>query len=239
MRTEPGNIESTRESESLKSVLLDAITHDFRSPLTSIKASVTDLLDDLEFDREQRRELLTIIKEECDRINRLVGEAAEIARLESGEVTLDLASHSVGELLSAALAEWKSVASNREICLDMKHQDSRLLVDLSLAKRVLVHLITNANLYSSPGKPIRIAAQVRGGFHNISVSDHGPGIDNTEIDHIFEKFYRGKRHRSFIHGTGMGLPIAKAIAESHGGTMRAVNRPGQGSVFTFLLPTAQ
>ncbi|HTS06197.1 MAG TPA: histidine kinase dimerization/phospho-acceptor domain-containing protein, partial [Candidatus Eisenbacteria bacterium] len=102
MRTEPSKIELTRESESLKSVVLDAITHDFRSPLTSIKASVTGLLDDLEFDREQRRELLTIINEECDRINRLVGEAAEIARLESGEVKLDLASHSVGELLSAA-----------------------------------------------------------------------------------------------------------------------------------------
>ena len=239
MRTEPSKIESTRESESLKSVLLDAITHDFRSPLTSIKASVTGLLDDLEFDREQRRKLLTIINEECDRINRLVGEAAEIARLESGEVKLDLASHSVGELLSAALAECKSVTANREICLDVKYQDSRLLVDLSLAKRVLVHLITNANLYSSPGKPIRIATQVRGGFHNISVSDQGPGIDNTEIDHIFEKFYRGKGQRSRVHGTGMGLPIAKAIVESHGGTMRVVSRPGQGSVFTFSLPTAQ
>jgi two-component system sensor histidine kinase KdpD len=121
----------------------------------------------------------------------------------------------------------------------VKHQDSRLLVDLSLAKRVLVHLITNANLYSLPGKPIRIATQVRGGFHNISVSDQGPGIDNTEIDHIFDKFYRGKGQRSRVHGTGMGLPIAKAIVESHGGTMRVVSRPGQGSVFTFSLPTAQ
>jgi two-component system, OmpR family, sensor histidine kinase KdpD len=239
MQTELRKIESTRENESLKSVLLDAITHDFRSPLTSIKASVTGLLDDLEFDREQRKELLTIINEECDRINRLVGEAAEIARLESGEVKLDLASHSVGELLSAALAECKSVTANREICLDVKHQDSRLLVDLSLAKRVLVHLITNANLYSSPGKPIRIATQVRFGFLTISVSDQGPGIDNTEIDHLFEKFYRGKGQRSRVHGTGMGLPIAKAIVELHGGTMRVFSRPGQGSVFTFSLPTAQ
>jgi two-component system, OmpR family, sensor histidine kinase KdpD len=239
MQTEPRKIESTRENESLKSVLLDAITHDFRSPLTSIKASVTGLLDDLECDREQRRELLTVINEECDRINRLVGEAAETARLESGEVKLNLVSHSVRELMSAALAECKSVNANREICLDVKHQDSRLLVDLSLAKRVLVHLITNANLYSSPGKPIRIATQVRGGFLNISVSDQGPGIDNTEIDHIFDKLYRGKRQRTRVHGTGMGLPIAKAIVESHGGTIRVVSRPGQGSVFTFSLPMAQ
>ena len=76
-------------------------------------------------------------------------------------------------------------------------------------------------------------------FLNISVSDQGPGLDNTEIDHIFENFYRGKGQRSRVHGTGMGLPIAKAIVESHGGTMRVVSRPGQGSVFTFSLPTAQ
>ena len=238
MRTQLRKIESMRESEDLKSVVLDAITHDFRSPLTSIKASVTGLLDDLEFDREQRKELLTIINEECDRINRLVGEAAEIARLESGAARIDLASHSVGELLSAALAECKSVTANREICFDVKHHDSRLLVDLSLVKRVVVHLITNAHLYSSPGKPIRIATQVRGGFHTISFADQGPGIDDTEINQIFEKFYRGKEQRSRVHGTGMGLPIAKAIVEAHGGTMCVVSRLGEGSVFTFGLPSS-
>jgi two-component system sensor histidine kinase KdpD len=239
MGTHPNKFESTRESEGLKSVLLDAITHDFRSPLTSIKASVTGLLDDLEFDREQRKELLTIINEECDRINRLVGEAAELARLESGDASLDLAPHSAGELLSAALAECKSVTAIREVRFDVRDRDSRLLVDLSLAKRVLVHLITNAHLYSSPGKPIRIATQVRGGFHSISVADQGPEIDAAEIDHIFEKFYRGKRQRSRVHGTGMGLPISKAIVEAHGGTIRVVSRMGQGSVFTFTLPTAE
>jgi two-component system sensor histidine kinase KdpD len=118
-----GKVE-TRERERLKSVLLDAITHDFRTPLTSIKASVTGLLDDLELDREQRKELLTIIDEECDRINQLVRKALEIARLESGEVKLNLAPHSVGELVSAALADCKGTASNRQIRLDVKHQDS-------------------------------------------------------------------------------------------------------------------
>jgi two-component system sensor histidine kinase KdpD len=239
MRSQPDKIESTRESESLKSVWLDAITHDFRTPLTSIKASVTGLLDDLDFDREQRKELLTIINEECDRINRLVGEAAEFARLESGEAKLNLASCSVGELLSAALAECKTVTAKREISLDARHQDSWLLVDLSLAKRVLVNLIVNAHLYSFPGTPIRLATQICGEFHTISVTDQGPGIDDTEIDHIFEKFYRGKEQRSRVHGTGMGLPIARAIVEAHGGTIGVVSRLGQGSVFTFSLPTVR
>jgi len=230
-------VEATRENERLKSVLLDAITHDFRTPLTSIKISATGLLDDLEFDREQRKELLTIIDEECDRMNQLVGEASEMARLESGEVKLDLGSYSVGELIVAALAECKAVTPTREICIDANHHHHlRLLVDLSLAKKALVHLVTNAHLYSSLGQSITIATEERGRFLIINVADRGAGIEDTEVSHIFEKFYRGKNQRYRVQGTGMGLPIAKAIVETHGGTIGVVSRPGQGSVFTFSLP---
>jgi two-component system, OmpR family, sensor histidine kinase KdpD len=236
-RTHISKLQATHESECLKSVLLDAITHDFKTPLTSIKVSVTSLLENLEFDREQRKEFLTIIDEECDRINQLVGEAAEIARRESAEVKLDLASHSVEELLAAALSDCKGVTRDRTICLDVKNADARLWVDLSLAKKVLVHLITNAHLYSSPGQPIRIATEKRDKFHTIRVADQGPGIEEMDIDHIFEKFYRGGNQRLRVQGTGMGLPIAKSIVEAHGGTMGAVSCAGRGSVFTFSLPT--
>ncbi len=232
-------IEAARESERLKSVLLDAITHDFRTPLTSIKVSATGLLDDLEFNREQRKELLTIIDEECDRINHLVGEASEMARLESHEVNLEIGSHAVGEFIPSAVEDCTDVIPVREIRLDVKHQDSRLLVDLCLAKKVLVHLITNAHLYSAPGQPITIATEQRDKFLTISVADKGPGIEETEIEHIFEKFYRGKNQRYRVKGTGMGLPIAKAIVETHGGTIKAVSRLGQGSVFSFSLPVEQ
>src|SRR6202023_2666456 len=191
---------------------------------------------DLETDLEQRKELLTIIDEECDRINRLVSEASEIARLESGEMKLNLASHSIGDLISAALADCRSVISNGEICLDVKHLNSRLLVDLSLAKRVLVHLIANAQLYSSPGKPITITTKQREKFYDISVADQGPGIEEEETEHIFEKFYRGKNVRYRVPGTGMGLPIAKMIVEAHGGTICVVNCAERGCVFTFSLP---
>jgi two-component system, OmpR family, sensor histidine kinase KdpD len=235
-RTQTSKLQATHESERLKLVFLDAITHDFKTPLTSIKASVTGLLDDLVTDREQRKELLTIIDEECDRINQLVSEASEIAGLESGEMKLDLASHSVEELISAALADCRSATSNRRICLDVKHLNSRLRVDLSLAKRILVHLITNAQLYSSPGQPVRITANKHNKFHTFSVADQGPGIEEEEIGHIFEKFYRGKNERHRVQGTGMGLPIAKTIVEAHGGTIRVVSCLGQGSVFTFSLP---
>ena len=235
-RTQTRGIRATQQSECLKSVFLDAIAHDFKTPLTSIKASVTDLLDDLETNREQRKELLTIIDEECDRINRLVSEASEIARLESGAVKLDLASYSAEELISAALADCRRATSGREICLDVKHRNSRLFVDFSLAKRVLVHLITNAELYSSPGQPIRITTQKQNKFYSFSIADQGPGIEEDEIDQIFEKFYRVKSERHRVQGTGMGLPIAKTIVEAHGGSICAISCVGQGSVFTFTLP---
>ena len=235
-KTQTSKILSTHESERLKSLFLDAITHDFKTPLTAIKAAITSLLDGLKTDLEQRKELLTVIDEECDRINRLVSEASEIARLESGELELNLASHSIGDLIPAALADCKSVTSNREICLDVKNLDSRLLVDLSLAKRVLAQLVTNAELYSSPGTPITITTKQRDKFHDISVVDQGPGIEEEETERIFEKFYRGENVRYRVPGTGMGLPIAKMIVEAHGGTIRVVNCSGRGSVFTFSLP---
>ena len=235
-KTQTSKILSTHESERLKSLFLDAITHDFKTPLTAIKAAITGLLEGLETDLEQRKELLTVIDEECDQINRLVSEASEIARLESGELKLNLASHSIGDLISAALADCKSVTSNREICLDVKNLDSRLLVDLSLAKRVLAQLVTNAQLYSSPGTPITITTNQRDKFHDISVVDQGPGIEEDETERIFEKFYRGENVRYRVPGTGMGLPIAKMIVEAHGGTIRVVNCAGRGSVFTFSLP---
>jgi two-component system sensor histidine kinase KdpD len=235
-RTQTRGIRASHKSECSKSVFLDAIAHDFKTPLTSIKASVTGLLDDLETNREERKELLTIIDEECDRINELVSEASEIARLESGTVKLDLASYSAGDLISAALADCRRTISRREVCLDVKRRNSRLLVDFSLAKRVLVHLITNAHLYSSPGQPIRITTQKQNKFYSFSIVDQGPGIEEEEIGQIFEKFYRGKTERHRVQGTGLGLPIAKTIVEALGGSISATSRVGQGSVFTFTLP---
>jgi two-component system sensor histidine kinase KdpD len=101
---------------------------------------------------------------------------------------------------------------------------------------VLVHLITNAELYSSPGQPIRITTQKQNKFYSFSIADQGPGIEAEEIGQIFEKFYRGKSNRHQVQGTGMGLPIAKTIVEAHGGSISATSCVGQGSVFTFTLP---
>ncbi len=231
-----GKTEAAREGERLKSALLDAITHDFRTPLTSMKASVTTLLSPTKLDGAQRDELLHIIDEECDRLNRLVGEAAEMARLEAGEVKLQLETVRAEDLISGALDVCKGVLGTRPIRIELKHRDLRVRADFARAQEVLVHLVQNANLYSSPDHPITIGAEEKDEFVQFSVADQGPGIGDAELGLIFDKFYRGTDQRYRIQGTGMGLPIAKAIVEAHEGTIGVISQVGHGSVFSFTLP---
>ncbi len=231
-----GKTEAAREGERLKSALLDAITHDFRTPLTSMKASVTTLLSPARLDEGQRDELLHIINEECDRLNRLVGEAAEMARLEAGEVKLQLENVRVDDLIAGALDICKGVLGTRPIKIELKTPDLAVRADVARAKEVLVHLIQNANLYSSPDNAITISAEERDDFVLFSVADRGPGIGDAELGLIFDKFYRGTDQRYRVQGTGMGLPIAKAIVEAHGGTIGVISQVGHGSVFSFSLP---
>ncbi len=234
-----GQTEAAREGERLRTALLDAVAHELRTPPTSIKASVTSLLSNSELNAEQRQELLSIINEESDRLNRLVGEAAEMSRLDAGEIELRLESHSVDELIGNALEQCKSALGSREVRLEAPSDLPRLQVDLPRATEVLVHLLENASRYSPRDQPITVSAEANGDFVVTSVADRGGGISEPEQSLIFEKFYRGKDHRYLVQGTGMGLPIAKAIVEAHGGSMSVTSQLGHGSVFSFSLPIEQ
>ena len=231
-----GLTEAARESERLLTALLDSVTHALRTPLTSIKASVTNLLSNHSLNDLQRQELLTIINEESDRLNRLVGEAAEMARLDAGEVELRIETHPIEDVISAALLQCKASLAGRDMRLQVSPNLPRVRVDLGRAREALVHLIENANQYSPASEPITITAEGTPDFVVTSVADRGAGIDELEQTLIFEKFYRGKDQRYLVQGTGMGLPIAKAIIEAHGGTMSLTSQRGQGSVFSFTLP---
>jgi len=233
---ELGKTEATREGERLKSALLDSVTHDFRTPLTSIKASVTGLLSTPNAPGDQQRELLTVIDEECDRLNRLVGDAAEMARLDAGEFELKLAPHAMAEMIAAALLHCKSALGSRTIRVEVAPELPPVRADFDRIKDVLVRLIENANAYSPKDQPVTITAEFDGNFLSTSVADNGPGIEEIELGLIFDKFYRGKDQRYLIQGTGMGLPIAKAIVEAHGGTISVTSQRGHGSVFSLTLP---
>jgi two-component system sensor histidine kinase KdpD len=231
-----GLTEAARESERLRTALLDSVTHALRTPLTSIKASVTNLLSNPSLTGQQRQEMLVIINEESDRLNRLVGEAGEMARLDAGQVELHIESHPIEDVVNAALAQCKASLCAREIRLQIPAGLPHVRVDLGRVREALIHLIENANQYSPADQPITITAEATPDFIVTSVADRGDGIDGLEQTLIFEKFYRGKDQRYTVQGTGMGLPIAKAIIEAHGGTISLTSQRGQGSVFSFTLP---
>jgi len=234
-----GQTEAERQGERLKSALLDSVTHDFRTPLTSMKAAVTSLLASGEVAVPQAHELLTIINEECDRLNHLVEEAAEMARLEAGEIELHIAPASIEDIIQGALALSKSPLGAREIQVKVAPDLPPVEADIERAQDILVKLIDNANLYSSREQPIIITAELAGDYVTTSVADRGPGIDDLEQGMIFDKFYRGKDQRYLVRGTGMGLPIAKAIVTAHKGTIGVTSQLGHGSVFSFSLPVAR
>ena len=225
-----------QEHERLRSALLDSVTHEFRTPLTSIKASVTALLSGAGLDDQGRRELLTVIDEETDRLNRLVGEAAEMAQLDAGMFQLELESHSIQEALQPALDDAKSSLENHPVEVLVGADLPNVRMDALRIREVLMHLLENAGKYSPPGSPIQITAEVKDERVVISVADRGPGIDSFEQNLIFEKFYRGHNQRYTAPGTGMGLAIAKVIVEAHGGTIGVISQLGSGSVFSFSLP---
>lgn len=228
-----GQTEAERQGERLKSALLDSITHDFRTPLTSMKAAVTSLLTSAD---SNSAELLTIINEECDRLNHLVEEAAEMAKLEAGELTLDLRPTSVKEIVQAALGHCQGALSGRQVDVLMSPSLPRVRADLERAKEALVQLIDNANHYSPKEQPITITAELTGDTVTTSVADRGAGIDGFEQTMIFDKFYRGKDQRYLVRGTGMGLPIAKALIAAQQGSISVTSQLGHGSVFSFTLP---
>jgi two-component system, OmpR family, sensor histidine kinase KdpD len=231
-----GQTEAAREGERLRTALLDSVTHALRTPLTSIKASVTNLLSNPNVSEKQRAELLTIVNEETDRLNRLVGEAGEMARLDAGEVELNLAPNSIGDVVHAALEQTATLLGAREVRIKIPENLPNVSVDLKRVTDALVQLIDNAHRYSPADQPITITAETAGDFVVTSVADRGAGIDEQEQALIFEKFYRGKDQRFLVQGTGMGLPIAKAIIEAHRGTISLTSQRGHGSVFSFTVP---
>jgi len=231
-----GQTEAERQGERLKSALLDSITHDFRTPLTSMKAAVSSLLGALPSDAAQTHELLSIINEECDRLNRLVEEAGEMAKLEAGEIALDLAAVSVAEIIHTALGQCNASLAGRAVDVRIPADLPQVYADRERAKEALVQLVDNANLYSPKDQPITITAELTGDTVTTSVADRGPGIEDFEQTMIFDKFYRGKDQRYLVRGTGMGLPIAKALIVAQHGAINVTSQMGRGSVFSFTLP---
>lgn len=231
-------LEASRESERLRNALLDSVAHELRTPLTSITAAITSL-QIAPLDAAQRAEMMEVIEQEAARLDRLVGQAMEMAELDARAIQLDLRPHPMRKAVDLAMEAVDSSLKAHPV--DVRLPDSLPLVEMDIERiaKVLQHLLENAAKYSVEGSPVFVNAEAAEGKLCTSVADRGSGVDDFERMMIFDKFYRGQGQRHRVQGTGMGLAIAKAIVEAHGGTIDVTSQPQRGSVFTFCLPLHQ
>lgn len=229
--------EIARQSEELKSTLLDAIAHEFKTPLTSIKAVTTDLLSSTHVLSQDERELVSIADESADRLSKLVTEAIQLARIEGGTFRVNRGVHFVSSLVSASIRQMKSLMDGRELSVFVEDNLPPVRVDADLIQMVIAHLLDNALKYSPSDTPVFVAAMREEDRVIVSVADRGPGVPEQEQSRIFEKFYRGKSENN-LKGTGMGLAIAREIMSAHGQEIWVSSAEGKGAEFFVSLPIA-
>ena len=243
--------EALRQSEKLKSALLDAVTHDLRTPLTAIKASITTLLDEVRarvngepavaLDGESKLEMMEVIDEESDRLSRFISGLIELARIEAGELQLRRRWGAIDEIVSAALARAEPITRQHRIELHVEKELPGVRVDERAVSEVVYTLIDNAAKYSPKGSTIRITAQRTGNeLVLMTVEDEGQGIPSDLRERVFDKFFRATRDGDVSKpppGTGMGLAIAKGIVEAHDGRIWIESGAGgKGTRVVFTLP---
>lgn len=234
---EVAHSEANKQSERLRNLILDSITHELRTPLTAIKGAAGTLLSMDNVSAEDRRELLTIIDEEVDRLNHLIGQAVEMAQIEAHEVHMSMTPVDLRDVAAEALESCSWVSTTHPVTVAIPELPA-VNADRVMIAKVLCNLLENAANYSAPKSPIFISAELKNGYVFTSVADRGVGIDASEQSLIFDRLYRSRAHTQQKPGTGMGLPLSRAIIESHEGELTVTSQVNHGSVFSFSLPTA-
>ena len=226
--------EAAKASERLRTLMIDSITHELRTPLTSIKGAATTLLSGVASSADTQ-ELLSIIDEESDRLNRLVSEAVEMSQLDTHQIQMHMGLESVENLLHEAIEACSWIKAEHDVRINVAPL-LRITVDPVFFQKALCNLLENAAKYSPAGTPIVVSAEGANGLVSISVADQGIGIDESEQGLIFERFYRSGNRTTETAGTGMGLAITRAVVQAHNGEITVTSQPARGSVFTITLP---
>jgi two-component system sensor histidine kinase KdpD len=221
------------ESNRLRAALFSSVTHDLRTPLASITASVSSLLqEDSPLDASQRRDLLETIDQEAARLNRVVGNLLDLSRMRAGAVVPATAPAAIDEVVEGVIARSEAMLADHDLRLILRDDLPEVPLDVVLMDQALTNVLENAARFTPAGREIRItAARWREGVQ-VRIADQGPGIPNAERERVFEPFVRG----SESSGTGLGLSIARAIVEAHGGTIRLGDAPGGGLAVVIELP---
>jgi two-component system sensor histidine kinase KdpD len=217
------------ETEKLRSSLLSAVSHELRTPLTAIIGSASALLQGPQ--NGGARDLLVNIRDEADRLTRLVHNLIETTRLESG-ASLKKEPYPIEDVIGTALGRVEKLLAGRRVETDLPDNLPLVPVDPVLMELVFVNLLENAVRHAPEGT-IDISARERMDELEVMVADRGPGLKPEDLGRVFEKFYRASEAPG---GAGLGLAICKAVVSAHGGTIRAENRPGGGALFLLTLP---
>jgi len=232
-------MEASREGERLRTALVDSLTHELRTPLTAIRAAASTLVQGEGLDDALRQDLAAIVDEESARLDRLIGEAVEMAEIDANVVQIHRTSQHPRALLEQAVEESRTALTGRRVLIAVEEPCSSknpVWFDPRLLGRVMRHLLENAARYTPPGGRILLRSRRAGERLEFAVEDDGPGIDAQDLPLIFEKFYQGKKSATRGKGSGMGLAIARAILIAHGGGIEASNAPGQGACLRFWVP---
>jgi len=227
--------ELLREKELLHTTILNSISHDLRTPLVSITGTLSYLKDDANnLSQEAQHNLVHGAYEEANRLNRLVSNLLEMSRLQAGSRPLKRELYDVSEVISVARSQLKETLARRQLLIDVEEELPLISVDLTLFSLVIINLLDNAIKYSAPDTPIQIRAYQEQGIVYLEVEDHGVGISEDQIPHLFERFYRATTSIG-KPGSGLGLPICKGIVDLHEGTIKVQSKEG-GSRFIISFP---
>lgn len=236
LRQESLQIELLQRTDKLRAALLSSVSHDLRTPLSSIKAAASSLLqEDVQWDEEARRSFALAIEREADRLNRLVGNLLDMSRIEGGALKPEKEWYPVDELIHDVLGHMQPIVQGRVVQTHLPDDLPPVELDYLQMDQVLTNLIENAVRYTPPETPIEVSAQREGEQMVISVADRGPGIPEKDKVHIFDKFYRvlGTQRGT---GSGLGLAVCKGLVEAHGGRIWVEDRENGGAIFRFTLP---
>ncbi len=225
--------ELVRQKADLAATLLASLSHDLRTPLTAVKVAIENLRGDLSAD--DRRVQATAATAEIDRLSRLVQDILDMARVDAGAIMVDHQWVSPADVVDAAIAHVQHALDGHPLDVDAD-DETEVQIDPRLTSVALSHLLENAALYSPTGAPITVRANGNGKGLLIDVTDRGAGLDPGELDHLFERFYRGRSAREMTFGTGMGLSITRGLLAAEGGRVWAENVPGAGARFSLMVP---
>jgi two-component system sensor histidine kinase KdpD len=239
LQREAAEAEALRRTDELRTALVNAVSHDLRTPLSSIIASADSLLqEDVTWSEQDRTAFASAILEEGKRLNRLVGNLLDMSRIESGALHPEKGWYDLGSLFEEVAGRLRPFSAGHKILLDVPDNLPPLHFDYVMIDEVITNLLENAIRHTPVGTEIRLSVRKGDGWVQVAVDDTGSGVPREALAHIFKPFYRARHGETSAVGSGLGLAVAKGFVEAHGGRIWAEAGPEGGARFAFTIPAA-